>query len=438
VTLDLPTTVFITSLVFASQTIAFLVQYRVNRDIKGLGWWLGGAILQALGFFLMLALGSPSVHLLSIFANPLIFAGQVCIYVGIARFLELRERRWVFIALLASYMLCYFYFIFIESSMTARAVVVSASAALVALLMSGTLFGARKSSFSGSAVFTASVFLAFGLAHALIAALTCLAPRLRSYADLGANPVSEVAFIIPTIGSMLWTFGFIIMVNQRLNAENLEEREKLQMVLKEVHHRIKNNMNTMMSLLDLQAGNMDDSISIGALEDASKRLQSMATLYEKLYQSTGFTRLSVKTYLPSLVDEILANFSGHGQVRVEKDVDDFPLDADRLQPLGIVVNELLTNVMKYAFAGRDEGKITIAAKLEAGQVTVIVQDDGVGLPDSVDAAHSPGFGLMLVQALTAQLQGSFRLERGQGTKAVLRFGLSSPTAQEPPRAGKEP
>ncbi len=223
------------------------------------------------------------------------------------------------------------------------------------------------------------------------------------------------------------TFHRVVIsdITERTRAEDtikglLAEKELL---LKEVHHRIKNNMNTMRSLLSLQARSSGDAATSAALDDAGKRLVSMEVLYDKLFRSVGFSDVSVAQYLQALVDAFLSNFPGHETVTVEKQFDDFILDARRLQPLGIIINELLTNVMKYAFKGRGEGHLLVSATLASGLATFVVEDNGNGIPDSVDLGKSTGFGLMLVHELTQQLGGSIRIERGGGTRIVLELRL---------------
>ncbi|HUX41699.1 MAG TPA: histidine kinase dimerization/phosphoacceptor domain -containing protein [Rectinemataceae bacterium] len=198
----------------------------------------------------------------------------------------------------------------------------------------------------------------------------------------------------------------------------LAEKE---LILKEVHHRIKNNMSTIASLLSLQADTLTIPAAKTALKDAESRVQSMMVLYDKLFQSAGFKSVSVLEYLPSLIREILANFPKGASITVRKTIEDFYLDSKMLQPLGIIVNELLTNIMKYAFTGRDSGMITVSASLKGKRVHLGIEDDGNGMPETMDFANSPGFGLMLVGQLTKQLQGSIRIERAQGTKIVLEF-----------------
>jgi PAS domain S-box-containing protein len=217
-------------------------------------------------------------------------------------------------------------------------------------------------------------------------------------------------------------------ITERKSAEEkiqnlLIEKE---LILKEVHHRIKNNMNTIKGLLYLQAIEMKDTAAAVALHEAENRVQSMMILYDKLYSSHDYQVMSVRSYLGPLVDEILGNFANHSIVKVEKHVADFTLDANIVFPLGIIVNELLTNIMKYAFTGRDSGVITLSAEKNESMVTISLGDNGKGIPESINFESSTGFGLNLVGMLTAQMGGSIRIERGDGTKFVLEFMVSEP------------
>jgi PAS domain S-box-containing protein len=211
-------------------------------------------------------------------------------------------------------------------------------------------------------------------------------------------------------------------VTERKSAE-LRIRELLsekELILKEVHHRIKNNLNTVLSFLLLHAEEAGEE-SARVLRDAGSRVQSMLVLYDRLYSSGSFVSMSVKLYFPGLIEQIIANFSNADSVRLQVRTEDFELDVDRLQPLGIILNELLTNIMKYAFVGRAGGEIAVGLSLAGGRVTLSVEDDGTGLPDSVDFSHSSGFGLSLVEGLTRQLRGSIRVERSPGTRVILEF-----------------
>ncbi len=214
-------------------------------------------------------------------------------------------------------------------------------------------------------------------------------------------------------------------ITERIRSEErimslLAEKELL---LKEVNHRIKNNMVTIKSLLSLHAGNLKDPEAADALQDAAGRVRSIMVLYEILYQSADFDKLSVREYLTPLVDAIMSSFPYGKRVKVETFMDDFALDTSRLQSIGIVVNELLTNCMKYAFKGRDSGSITILVSLRDQDVVLEIEDDGVGIPENVDFRNSTGFGLALVRMLAENIQGTVNLFRGKGTRIRLEFKL---------------
>ncbi|MBA4417371.1 MAG: hypothetical protein C0392_05620 [Syntrophus sp. (in: bacteria)] len=198
----------------------------------------------------------------------------------------------------------------------------------------------------------------------------------------------------------------------------LKEKELL---LREVHHRIKNNMNVIMSLLSLQSSILKDPSAIAALEDSRSRVQSMMVLYDKLYRSTDFREISTKDYLTSLIDEIVGNFVNRGSVTIETHIDNSILDAKILSYVGMILNELLTNAIKHAFIGKDNGVIAISFSLEDNHATLIIQDNGIGIPETIDIEISGGFGMQLVGMLTKQLEGIARIERHNGSTFILEF-----------------
>lgn len=212
----------------------------------------------------------------------------------------------------------------------------------------------------------------------------------------------------------------LVRKNEKKIKSLLAEKE---IILKEVHHRIKNNMNTIKSLLFLQAETLKDPSAIAALQDAESRVESMMVLYDKLYRSPDVRELPVKDYLPELVNEIIGNFPNKRIVKIESNIEDFILSAEILFPLGILINELLTNIMKYAFIGRESGIIYISAVVKDNLAKLVIQDNGIGIPESVSFENSKGFGLELIGLLVQQLNGRIRIERGEGTRFVLEFNV---------------
>ncbi len=202
----------------------------------------------------------------------------------------------------------------------------------------------------------------------------------------------------------------------------LKEKEIL---LKEVHHRIKNNMNTICGLLMIQAETLEEESAKNALYDASTRVQSMMILYDKLYRSDDFMRVSLNDYFPPLIDEVIRNFHSSESVTILKEIDDIVLNTDILSPLGIILSELLTNTMKHAFKGKSGGIIKVSAKQANSTISITVEDDGAGIPDYVDIHNSQGFGLQLIGMLTDQINGTIDVERDNGTSVKITFEIQN-------------
>ncbi len=223
-------------------------------------------------------------------------------------------------------------------------------------------------------------------------------------------------------------YSIIHDVTDRKQAEQrvrtLLEEQKL--IMREVHHRIKNNMNIMSGLLSLQAQMPENAAAREVLEDAQNRMQSMAVLYDKLYTSSDVRAVSAAEYLPPLVDEVLQTFPNADAVAVTTKIEDFVLTAEDLAPLGIIVNELITNAMKHAFA-ENGGTLEVTAGLAGDQATIVVADNGAGgrcsggQAQSAAAGVRAGFGLNLVQMLAEQLEGSVAREYRNGMRWVLQF-----------------
>lgn len=200
----------------------------------------------------------------------------------------------------------------------------------------------------------------------------------------------------------------------------LKEKEIL---LREVHHRIKNNMASVMGILALHSYTLKDPDAVNALQDAYNRLNSICKLYDKLYRSENFSELPVKTYLECLSEEILLNFPKNKNIELKKEIQDFIISVEISFALGIIVNEILTNTMKYAFEGRTDGQILITAVSDEKSASLTIQDNGVGMPESFDICTAKGFGMSLIKMMTEQIKGKIQIERENGTKFTIEFPL---------------
>lgn len=201
-------------------------------------------------------------------------------------------------------------------------------------------------------------------------------------------------------------------------SNHIDEKELL---MNEVHHRIKNNMATIQSLLSLQAENASNREAVDILHDAMRRLKSMSFLYDKLYRTGNVSNLSVKEYLSPLVDEIINQFFDQ-TVTVKKEIDDLALDTKTLSPLGIIINELITNSIKHAFTKDTNATIIISVKKsDAENIEFVYHDNGIGIPEPIISGETAGLGLTLVKALTNQIDGSLEIESNHGAQFRIVF-----------------
>ncbi len=198
----------------------------------------------------------------------------------------------------------------------------------------------------------------------------------------------------------------------------LEEKD---VILREVHHRIKNNMNTVVGVLRLESRMHKRETTGSVLQDAAERIGSMMLLYDKLYQSPGHDALELDQYLLPLVKQVMDVFPQGASVQLHTEIAPIRVKPKVLSELGIIVYELVTNAMKYAFADRGEGVLTVTAHQEDSAVTISIADDGPGLPKQSSVSAPSGFGMTLINALTDQLNATFRSENHNGARFVLTF-----------------
>jgi len=225
-------------------------------------------------------------------------------------------------------------------------------------------------------------------------------------------------------GKAIRMIGAMLDITERKRAEEEIQKQLVEkeILLREVHHRIKNNIASLESLLSLQIrSNINDVKS--ALQDALTRIQSMRILYDKLLIGKDFQEVSSKNYIESLIDAIVVVFTESEKITFEKRITDFSLNSKIIVPLGIIINELLTNIFKYAFTEMVHCQISINLDKTENHVTLTIQDNGKGIDERVDFTKSPGFGLTIVKILTEQLKGVYSIENDNGTRSVLKFEI---------------
>lgn len=201
---------------------------------------------------------------------------------------------------------------------------------------------------------------------------------------------------------------------------SLREKEVL---LREIHHRVKNNLQIISSLLSLQSSRIKDEKYVEMFKESQNRIKTMALIHEKLYQSQDIADIDFEKYVRSLVNGLIYSYGVDTEViTVEMEVEDIPLGIDAVIPCGLIINELVSNALKYAFPPGRKGTVKIVLHSLSDKIQLVVSDDGVGIPEEVDFRTTESLGLRLVTILAEdQLGGKISLDRSNGTAFSIIF-----------------
>jgi PAS domain S-box-containing protein len=206
-------------------------------------------------------------------------------------------------------------------------------------------------------------------------------------------------------------------------AESLHEKEVL---LKEIHHRVKNNLQVVSSLLNLQASTMTDPRAVEQLRESQHRIRTMALIHERLYQSQNLARIDFAEYLRSLVGYLSRSYNT-GNVRFDIVTESVKLEVNLAIPCGLIVNELVSNALKHAFPDGRDGvvEVTLALTPER-QCRIKVGDNGIGMPAGITFSESTSLGLQLIHALIQQINATIDVDRSRGTCITIVFNPDLP------------
>lgn len=201
--------------------------------------------------------------------------------------------------------------------------------------------------------------------------------------------------------------------------QSLKEKEVL---LKEVHHRVKNNLQVISSILNLQSSYIKDQNTLNLLKESQNRIKSMAFIHESLYQTKDFTSINFSEYVVNLSKNLVHSYSSYdNDIELRLEIDNVFLNLDLAIPCGLIINELVSNSLKYAFPGNREGEIVVGLHVEGDNLKLTISDNGIGLPKHIDYRNTESLGLQLVVTLVDQLNGTIKLDNKKGTKYTIVF-----------------
>lgn len=206
------------------------------------------------------------------------------------------------------------------------------------------------------------------------------------------------------------------------NVSITKQKEEKELLLKEIHHRVKNNLQIINSLLRLQSHQLDDQNAIILFEECQNRILSMAMIHEKLYKSKDLANINVEEYIRTLTESLIRSYSTDKKVLLNVTCSVEKIGIDTLMPLGLILNELISNSLKYAFEGKQNGEINISLhKRENEKLEMIVSDNGIGLPPDFSWENANTLGIELIKTLVEQINGTVEIKRDWGTVFKIIF-----------------
>jgi PAS domain S-box-containing protein len=201
--------------------------------------------------------------------------------------------------------------------------------------------------------------------------------------------------------------------------DSLKEKEVL---LQEVHHRVKNNLQVISSILNLQSSYVNDPKTLEILRESQQRIKSMSFIHETIYRTADFSRLEFMDYIKTIASNLIQSYrTAATRVDFIPDMQSVGLNLDQAIPCGLIINELVSNALKYAFKGRKKGTLTVILKEENNDVILAVKDDGVGLPKDFAFEKNNSLGIQLVYALLEQIDATMKVDQSNGTEFFIRF-----------------
>lgn len=226
---------------------------------------------------------------------------------------------------------------------------------------------------------------------------------------------------IPITKSVLLARVKVLMQTRKLSVQVNQLMQDKEMLLKEIHHRVKNNLMVISSLLSMQSRDIEDEKAKAFFRESQNRAQSMALIHERLYRSRDLKKIEIGEYIFSLATDLFnAYITDPDKVKLEIDVEEIMIDINATIPLGLILNELITNSLKYAFPVDIKGKLKIKFYRD-DDYNLIVSDTGIGFPEDFDFMNNDSLGVILIKSLTDQLDGELEIDGSNGTTFRIKF-----------------
>lgn len=394
------------------------------RHIRPALFWGSGTLANFFGILGLMMQGKIPLMFSIVMPNVLLIVGQILILAGLRRLTGARSAWRRYLIGLLLYFAVVMYFTIVKTSIQGR--IIFFSLAMTAFYVEGACLAMinRPSPGGGFHAFLAGVFGMLALFYLGRTAIVIIQPVDSIFTPGFMNLAT---YIVSHVGLIGWSLGLILM-EQRLTEIALEAAAASKAVLlRELQHRIKNSLSVVASLISLEASRSDDQAASSVLDGLYNRVSALATLYDQLLDREGSDLVELDRYLTSVVEALFK-----GQAALERgialklDLASLRISARQAVPLGLIVNELVSDCLKHGFPGGRSGTVAVSLSPVESQAILRVCDDGEGLPAGFDPDQSSGMGLPLVKLLAEQINGTFSSASESGAVFTIRFPIESP------------
>ncbi len=259
--------------------------------------------------------------------------------------------------------------------------------------------------------------------------------RLAIVTELKNKQVNAQKIGLWFLAGILFILGYLLYKNIQQKGEIKKQNQTIEkslqekdILLREIHHRVKNNLQVVSSLLNLQSNYISDKIALEAINEGKNRVSSMALIHQNLYTEKNLTEIETKQYFEALLDQLFDSYNiDDDAIKLEKEIDSVMLDVDTMIPLGLITNELISNALKHAFVNRATGTVYFKLKNMGGKLVIIISDDGSGM-SSQQFLGSNSFGNKLIHAFVQKLKGTIDIQSTKGTQITLNLNIKTPAA----------
>lgn len=242
----------------------------------------------------------------------------------------------------------------------------------------------------------------------------------KVYRQYFLYPITNSEGIVEEVSGI----GFDITENKLNEVKIIQSLKEKEVLLKEVHHRVKNNMQVISSILNLQSSYVKDAYALNLLKECQNRIKTMAFIHESLYQTKNFESVNFSEYVTTLTKNLIHSYTINSQkIKLILTLDNLFLNLDTSIPCGLIINEIVSNSLKYAFPDNRDGIIFVNLKKDKHKVTIEAGDNGVGFPETLDIKKTQTLGLQLVDTLIEQIGGSLTIDNSKGTKFIIEFKI---------------